>query len=36
MIQTLILLVVGLVILARRDDGAAEGTGRRRRDPVAV
>jgi Porin PorA len=31
-----ILLVVGLVILARRDDGAAEGRGSRRRDPVAV
>src|SRR4051794_15518577 len=31
-----ILLVVGLVLLARRDDDAAEGTGSRRRDPVAV
>jgi hypothetical protein len=31
-----IMLIIGLVILARRDDGAATGTGSRRRDPVAV
>jgi hypothetical protein len=31
-----ILLVLGLVMIARRDDGADEGHGSRRRDPVAV
>jgi hypothetical protein len=31
-----VLLVLGLVMIARRDDGADEGHGSRRRDPVAV
>jgi Porin PorA len=31
-----VLLVVGLVMIGRRDDGADEGRGSRRRDPVAV
>jgi hypothetical protein len=31
-----IMLVVGVVMLGRRDDGAPTGSGSRRRDPVAV